>query len=140
MRGLSSPLSVSGSLPALFGMADDRRRRSHANKGQRGGAQRFVVPRAGGCEYQFKGACRGEACRSQSGGTQLHAGRGWDGCVGKSLSIGTASRKLGFALPSLPSHGPMETAERENHDGMGVRALVSRGRLTARTFLRVLCC
>ena len=29
--------------------------------------------------------------------------------------------KLGFALPS---HGPMETTERENHDGMGVRALV----------------
>ena len=27
---------------------------------------------------------------------------------------------LGFALPS---HGPMETRERENHDGMGVRAL-----------------
>lgn len=69
--------------------------RSHANKGQRGGAQRFVVPRAGGCEYQVKGL-PGEGCRSQSGDAQLHAGRGW--MRGKSLSIGTASWVLRYLV------------------------------------------
>ena len=42
---------------------------------------------------------------------------------GKKLEYwyGRPQGKLGFALPS---HGPMETTEQENHDGMGVRALV----------------
>jgi hypothetical protein len=82
----------------------------------------------------------GEACRSQSGGTQLHAGRGWDGCVGKSLSIGTASWVLRY-LVMVPWR---QTTERENHDGMGVRALViprasHRSDVFARAVLLVCC-
>lgn len=55
-----------------------------------------------------------------------HAAACWEGMGwmrGKKLEYwyGRPQGKLGFALPS---HGPMETTERENHDGMGVRALV----------------